>query len=190
MKIKYFLRGLGVGILVTVLLLFVGTTKVQNQAMSDEEIMNRAKQLGMLTKEEASDYRLDQSIDQIKENLGETTSKEPETTTVPAESTKTPEKPANEETEKPSVAPSKKPKKKENKKSEEKKTVTLQINPGMTTQAVSRFLYANHVIRNEEDFTTYMLDHKLTAKLQVGKYDIPVDATHAQIAEMLTKKNK
>lgn len=188
MKIKYFLRGLGVGILVTVLLLFVGVTKAQKQTISDEEIMSRAKQLGMLTKEEANDYRLEQSLDQIKDNLGETASSVPATTTVPVESTEAPADVNDEETVKPSAAPSKKPKKKENNKQDKKKTVTLQIKSGMTTQAVSRFLYANQVIRNEEDFTTYMLDHKLTAKLQVGKYDIPVDATHAQIAEMITKK--
>ena len=69
MKVKYFLRGLGIGILVTTLLLFVGARKNVQSSMTDEQIMKRAKQLGMLTKDEVSDYKMDQSLDNLKDTM-------------------------------------------------------------------------------------------------------------------------
>lgn len=189
MKIKYFIRGLGVGILITALLVLIGSSRTQKVTISDEEVIDRAKQLGMIAKEDVGDYRLDKNLDQMKEDLANTESPEPEQTTIPATTaaTKAPEKEDNKKTSKPTVSPSSKPKKKD-KKQEKSNTITLTIESGMTTQAVSRILHEKNVIRNEEDFVTYMVEHKLTAKLQVGKYEIPVDATHAQIADIITKK--
>ncbi|MEZ3426119.1 MAG: hypothetical protein K1W13_01760, partial [Lachnospiraceae bacterium] len=45
MKLKYYLRGLGIGILVTVLLLTI--TSGKRGTMTDEEIKERARALGM-----------------------------------------------------------------------------------------------------------------------------------------------
>ena len=45
MKLKYYLRGLGIGILVTVLLTTVSSG--QRRTMTDEEIKARARELGM-----------------------------------------------------------------------------------------------------------------------------------------------
>ena len=46
MKRKYYLRGLGIGILVTAFIL--GITANKSKAMTDEEVMARAKELGMV----------------------------------------------------------------------------------------------------------------------------------------------
>ena len=46
MKRKYYLRGLGIGILVTAFIL--GITSDKPRAMTDEEVMARAKELGMV----------------------------------------------------------------------------------------------------------------------------------------------
>ena len=53
MKLKYYLRGLGIGIIVTTVILAVSFSKKEIK-MSDEEIMARAAQLGMV-KQEAAD---------------------------------------------------------------------------------------------------------------------------------------
>ena len=47
MKLKYYLRGLGIGIIVTTVILAVSFSKKEIK-MSDEEIMARAAQLGMV----------------------------------------------------------------------------------------------------------------------------------------------
>ncbi len=55
MKLKYYLRGLGIGIVVTALLMGIATR--DNGAMSDEEIKARAAQLGMVEQRTLADIR-------------------------------------------------------------------------------------------------------------------------------------
>lgn len=46
MKLKYYLRGLGIGILVTIII--VAVSGANKNTMTDEEIKNRARELGMI----------------------------------------------------------------------------------------------------------------------------------------------
>ena len=46
MKLRYYLRGLGVGILVTAVIMTVALSK--KQPMTDDEVIKRAKELGMI----------------------------------------------------------------------------------------------------------------------------------------------
>lgn len=50
MKLKYYLRGLGIGILLTTLVLSMSYGTKKNTELSDEEIIERAKELGMTVK--------------------------------------------------------------------------------------------------------------------------------------------
>jgi hypothetical protein len=54
MKVKYYLRGMGVGILITTLI-FAVSYAIQKPKMSDEEIIAAAKQLGMVEAEAEED---------------------------------------------------------------------------------------------------------------------------------------
>ena len=47
MKLKYYMRGIGIGVLVTTIILVIAFAFSGNN-MSDEEIINRAKKLGMV----------------------------------------------------------------------------------------------------------------------------------------------
>ena len=51
MKLKYYLRGLGIGIIVTTLVLMVAFSG-KKEKLSDQEIMQRAEQLGMVMADE------------------------------------------------------------------------------------------------------------------------------------------
>ena len=46
MKLKYYLRGIGIGMLVTALILSI--SYLNHNKMSDEEVKKRAKELGMV----------------------------------------------------------------------------------------------------------------------------------------------
>lgn len=46
MKLKYYLRGLGLGIVVTAIIMGIASSR--NNTMTDEEVIERAKQLGMI----------------------------------------------------------------------------------------------------------------------------------------------
>ena len=72
MKFKYYLRGAGVGILVTTLI-FVIALALHSPDISDDEIISRAKQLGMVMAEDSTDG--DETIseeDTTKKNVEDT----------------------------------------------------------------------------------------------------------------------
>ena len=48
MKLKYYLRGLGIGIAVTALILGLASGRAENAEMTDEDIIARASELGMV----------------------------------------------------------------------------------------------------------------------------------------------
>ena len=179
MKVKYFLRGLGIGILVTTLLLFAGARKNVQESMTDEQIMQRAKQLGMLRKDEVSDFKMDQNLDNMKETINASPSPEP---TKKAEVSEK----ENQEKAEPSVSPAKKPEAKKEKKKEDVQTISIKIEPGMVSQSIARYLYQKNVISSAADFNTYMQEHNVTDKLRAGEFEIPIDATYEEIVEIIT----
>ena len=86
MKLKYYLRGLGVGIVVTAVILTIANHL--GNKMSDEDIIKRAAKLGMVMKEDESLFPPTEP---------ETTTPEP-TSPSPAEQETTAVKPAEPET--------------------------------------------------------------------------------------------
>ncbi len=106
MERKYYLRGLGIGIVMTAIIM--GIALSGNHKMTDEEIIARAKELGMVEDTYLSD--LDDSKQQEEQNIEETEPEgakeqpepEPENPQVPQKPSENPEsaKPA-EKTESP-----------------------------------------------------------------------------------------
>lgn len=95
MKLKYYLRGLGIGILVTTVILSLAGVGRKN--MTDEEVVKRAKELGMVESTLLSDLPDQTKTDEVRPTEPEI-SLQPETS-EPEESASTPETPvAPEET--------------------------------------------------------------------------------------------
>ena len=168
------------------LLLFAGTRKDYNGRLTDAQIMERARKMGMMTKEEINDYKMDKSLDNAKESLNASSSPEPakkiDTSSSPKPVRK--KEKTNEE-----VKPSGKSKKLESKKKskkKERKTVPIKIESGMVSKAVARYLYQKGVVGSASDFNDYLLEHEVTKKLRAGNFDIPVDASYEEIVEIIT----
>ena len=53
MKLKYYLRGVGIGLIVATLILMIASSLHSNKDMSDAEIIARAEELGMVMKADA-----------------------------------------------------------------------------------------------------------------------------------------
>lgn len=77
MKLKYYLRGLGIGMVVTVLILGLAPGKPGDSAMTDAQIIARAKELGMVERKVLSDTVQPEVEDE--ENDVSDTDEEPET---------------------------------------------------------------------------------------------------------------
>lgn len=211
MKRKYYMRGMGTGIVVTALLCAFTFSKNEPAAMTDAEIIARAQELGY-TKEGGVTA---EDINKLKENeqLTKTPSLTPEATPeMTPEPTKEPpgqptppEKPTpvtedGKTTPEPTPTPTKAPTptKEPTKTPTEKPTsqpvkppvtssYTVRVERGMTATQVAGALKSAGAIADAEEFVGYLRQEKLTDSINVGTFTIPRGAGYAEIAGILTR---
>lgn len=82
MKLKYYLRGLGIGIIVTVIIMLIASSG-KNKEMTEEEIIAHAEELGMVMKEEVSDNPADEEKETNIDSESETQTGQQEQTNFP-----------------------------------------------------------------------------------------------------------
>lgn len=204
MERKYYLRGLGIGIVVTAIIMGIATSG--KRGMTDEEIIARAKELGMVentvlsekTEEEAEteaavdianaedateksaieETKKPETSEEQKENTTEET-KKPETSTEQKQNT-------TEETKKPETSTEQQTTadKKEDITSAVVKTIT--VNSGDGSYTVAKKLAEAGVVTSAENFDTYLCQNGYDKKLRTGNFSIPADASDEQIARIVT----
>ena len=158
MKVKYFLRGLGMGILFSVVLLtFVGP--VRKEALTDEEIVMRAGLLGMVKAEE-----------------GPVITQAPETQPpVPEAATETEDSEDSVEVKEPETTES------------PQEYVTLKIIEGMESEWVAIVLEDAGIISNAEAFNLYLCSMGYDDRISIGSFEIEKGDDFYEIAEKITK---
>lgn len=185
MKMKFFLRGLGIGILVTTLVLCVSYRK-QN---SDHSVVERARELGMEFPDKTPETLLQPSTSpgtasgsaagQAPEQPQVTPSPVPaDTTAQPTESATA--EPTVESTAKPTAKP---------KKTSAKKTRTFTVRGGLLSSSVAREMKAAGVIEDDDALDDYLEKNGLARKVRAGKYKIPVGASYEEIARIITRQD-
>lgn len=169
MKLKYYLRGLGIGVFVSVIVMTVAFGN--RKPMTDEEIKARAKELGMIENSVLADMN--------KEDVQDTEDiKEPENT-QDTEDTKEPEDTQDTEDEE-----EQKPQTPEN---PNEGTITITVVGGDNSWTVSKRMEEAGLIESAKDFDTHLCRYGYDKKISVGSYKIPVTATHEEMAKILTK---
>lgn len=198
MKLKYYLRGLGIGILVTTVILSLAGIGRKN--MTDEEVVKRAKELGMVESTLLSDLPDQTKTDNVRPTEPET-SLQPETS-EPEESASTPETPetpketpvAPEETpvapEETPVAPEETPVSPEdgNPDTSAGETVTLVIGRGESSTTVSKNLKKAGIVEDATAFDRFLCNNGYDKKIITGTYEIPYGASEEEIAKIITRK--
>ena len=187
MERKYYLRGLGIGIVVTAIIMGIATSG--KRGMTDEEIIARAKELGMVentvlsekTEEEAETEAaadIANAEDATEKSAIEET-KKPETSTEQKQNT-------TEETKKPETSTEQQTTddKKEDITSAVVKTIT--VNSGDGSYTVAKKLAEAGVVTSAENFDTYLCQNGYDKKLRTGNFSIPADASDEQIARIVT----
>lgn len=184
MKLKYYLRGLGIGILVTTVILSLAGVGRKN--MTDEEVVKRAKELGMVESTLLSDLPDQTKTDEVRPTEPEI-SLQPETS-EPEESASTPETPvAPEETP---VAPEETPVSPEdgNPDTPAGETVTLVIGRGESSTTVSKNLKKAGIVEDAAAFDRFLCNNGYDKKIITGTYEIPYGASEEEIAKIITRK--
>ena len=198
MKLKYYLRGLGIGILVTTVILSLAGVGRKN--MTDEEVVKRAKELGMVESTLLSDLPDQTKTDEVRPTEPEI-SLQPETS-EPEESASTPETPvapeetpvAPEETpmapEETPVAPEETPVSPEdgNPDIPAGETVTLVIGRGESSTTVSKNLKKAGIVEDAAAFDRFLCNNGYDKKIITGTYEIPYGASEEEIAKIITRK--
>ena len=204
MKLKYYLRGLGIGILVTTVILSLAGVGRKN--MTDEEVVKRAKELGMVESTLLSDLPDQTKTDEVRPTEPEISlqpeTSEPEAGPEPEESASTPETPvapeetpvAPEETPEASketpVAPEETPVSPEdgNPDIPAGETVTLVIGRGESSTTVSKNLKKAGIVEDAAAFDRFLCNNGYDKKIITGTYEIPYGASEEEIAKIITRK--
>ncbi len=201
MKLKYYMRGLGIGIIVSAILM--GFITKNKGDMSDEEIKARAAELGMVEEQMTlADMRDNLQSTQGPADAEPTASVAPqeviptvEPTIVPTHEpvpAKTPtpqptEFPIQESdsTETPAPKPTEEPKTTDKPKDSEE-IIIIQIERGDHSERVSRKLEEAGLIQNAMAFNSYLKKKKLEGIIDVGTFEIPMGTSEEEIARIIT----
>ena len=184
MKLKYYLRGLGVGIVVTAVILTIANHL--GNKMSDEDIIKRAAKLGMVMKEDESLFPptepetttpeptspspTEQDTTAVKPAEPETTTPEP-TTPVPTEPETTTPVPAEPQASGVVIH-----------------TATITVTSGMYSEAVSQRLEEAGIVKNWREFNKYLTSNGYAERLQTGTHSFNSEMDFNEIAEILVSR--
>ncbi len=199
MKLKYYLRGLGAGILFSVLI-FSFVVGSKSETLSDAEIIKRAKELGLVEKTTID-------MDKLKESAsGTPTTKPTPTLTSMPTSTPTPTPaevptstpipsptemptptPTPVSTSTPIPTPTEIPKPTEAVGTDEPvKTVKITVVRGMTSEDVAYLVKEAGIVEDALALNAFLIRNGYAERLRVGSFELKPGMTQEEIAKRLT----
>ena len=217
MKLKYYMRGLGIGIVVAAVLMGIALGG-DKERLSDDEIMARAKALGMVESSVLADLNKDKETeinpendtqseaeDETQEPSQDEPVKEPqsEQQTDPEEEQQSePEKEQQSEPkDEPQTEPEKEPQTEPDNQPDaeaqnppqedaQEEYVTLVIERGESSVSVSRSLAELGLVESAKDYDRYLCSNGYDKSIKVGTHKIKVGSTEKEIAEIISRKKK
>lgn len=196
MKLRYYLRGLGIGIVVTALIFVI--TPREKETLSDAEIRERAEQLGMVDSSSLTLAAIQGAAESEeaaeKESAGEeqTAGATEETTLAGAEESAGAQQPSEgaesagmeNPTEGAGIAGTES----SPGNAAEAQPVTITIMGGADSYSVCKDLEAAGLIEDALDFDTYLCNIGYSKSINAGTYEIAPGTSREEIAKIITKK--
>lgn len=174
MKLKYYLRGLGVGIVCTAIIM--GIALSGKEKLTEAEIIERARLLGMVMAEEVEAEEPEEENQEKQENSTEeetTNNQENQIPQMENQESVVPETPVEEPTEEPVAEPEIK---------------TIEVLPGEYSDVVSQKLFEAGLIPDAEAFNKYLMDSGRDQNIMTGVHQIPMGASQDEIIKILGEK--
>ena len=214
MKLKYYLRGAGIGIIIAVLIMVIGGSN--NRSLSDGEIMRRAMDLGMTKVDDDStkvkDYQ--PSSAEVSSAAEESSSAESSSAassaaasttasgtaaSTAASSTATSTAASGAASTSASSTSANSTNSSSNTASSAASsgnssfttggdTVTIMISTGMLSDKVADMLESAGVIEDSKDFNKYLIANKYDTQILKGNVTVRKGASYAEIAKLLISK--
>lgn len=174
MKFKYFLRGLGVGIIFASIICLTTYQENSSNEMTDAEIIERAKELGMVEEESAVGALMKE-----KETL-ESTTESQSTQADASEETTTAE--VTEETAEQNTSEGDTP---ENQQAQIE-VVEITVAGGSTSYTVCQKLQELGMIENADNFDDYLIENGYASRIRVGTHALIKGMDYKAIAEAIS----
>lgn len=162
MNLRYYFRGLGTGIFIAVLALQIFTKPSIEQNLSEQQIRDRAKALGMV---EGPVYLEELDVLSVNDLVSENAVVSDNATTSDDAS-----KSAN--TTQPTV----------------KELVVVAVLPGEGSYSVAKKMYELGLVENAEEFDEYLCDNGYDKKLVVGNHEITTGDSIEEMATTLCRR--
>ena len=158
MRFKYYLRGAGIGVILTTLI-FTIAFAVYKPTLSDDEIMKKAEALGMEMPADDSDSADKKDTKTAKDQKDD----------ADASDSNTDDATTSED-------------------GGQKNVIEFTIASGDTSATIAQHLQEVGLVDNAKSFDLYLSDQNLDNQLLPGTYQIPEGATFLEIGELLTTK--
>ena len=201
MKLKYYLRGLAVGVLLTAIVLTIANAG--KKPLTDAQIRQRALALGMieidsvrlsaLQGESTSPPESGSPSDMPESNVPESGSESntPESSTS-AETAQSPEKEDNstEASTQPETSPEQDVSMEQDVTlGSDAEPVTFQVKSGAGSSSVSQDLAAAGLIEDAAAFDTFLCDNGYSKRIRAGTYKIVPGTSEEDIAKIITQQS-
>jgi len=174
MKFKYYLRGAGVGVLITTIIFactsfynktYAESTSAEEAEISDEEIISRAVELGMVMQDEADNQDITKSTEEAENPEGTDESTE-EAGDDTAE---------NDADETGDVV---------------KNYIAFSVRGGESSNSVADHLYDAGLIDNADSFNKYMNKLGVDGLIQAGSFYLAEGSSYEDIISVLITKQE
>lgn len=192
MKLKYYMRGLGIGIVVTALLMGFAISK-QKEPMTDEEIKQRALEMGMIEQNGvlADDLGADETESVPEENAEDVSEEISGETVEDVQEAELSEQPNDDIV---NVSDNEPADVTEESDIEESVTVeefvVITVNGGDGSRTVANKLQEAGLIEDAVAYDVYLCQNGYDKRIATGNHEIPMGATEEEIAkEITTRKN-
>ncbi len=198
MKLRYYMRGLGIGILVTTILMSV-TLNGKTEKLTDAEIIERAEALGMEPKYDTTVLADTVSENEAEDPVVEEVEPQEIVTDVPeaSEDESSEEEVSEEEILEGDVSEEDTQEVSEEEsaskeepvsESENAETVQITVQGGDGSQTVARKLAEAGLVEDAVAYDKYLCANGYDKKICTGTHSIPVGASEEEIAKIITSR--
>ncbi len=174
MKFKYYLRGLGIGIVITTIVLMIAYSGYSKE-LTDEEIIARAEAMGMVKKEDPLFSNSELNKETERETESETETQKDPAVIVTPETENVTETEVITETETAT----------ENEPDSTSEMYRLVIPAGSVPRLICQELEDNGVIDSASELRQYLVEVGYATSIVVGEYEIPYGATNSEVYQIL-----
>ena len=192
MRLKYYLRGLGLGIIFAVIIMMIGFHG-NKQSMSDTEIIEKAKTLGMVEAKNisgtvADEYNSEKTDSSATNSDASSQKAETEQDSQMQDSQTAQEDTQQEDTQQEAAQPAADAKQETVEPQDAVTTYTISVTSQDTWRTIAEKLKALNLVDDAEQFRIYMGQKGADHFIADGEHVIPQGASYDDIITILTQK--